>query len=300
MRTAFVLSGGAALGAAQAGMLRGLYEAGIVPDLLVGTSVGGLNAAFAASRPPVPATADALEPVWLGLRRADAFPLRPGRVLRGLAGGDHVVSDRGLRRLLARHLELDRLEDAAIPVHVVAYDVEAGAERLLSSGPAAGAVLATSAVPGLLPPVRLGGRLLVDGGVADNAPVSHAVALGAERIFVLSTQPVAAGPPRTAAGLALHAFTLLIGSRLRADVAHHAGAVELTVIEAALPAPVSPADFGQARALIAAGHAAARSSLIPTDPIPQENTPHVPDRPYLSLDRGVLRRGSAAPELARA
>ena len=70
MRTAFVLSGGAALGAAQAGKLRGLYEHGVTPDLLVGTSVGALNAAYVASRPQTPATADALGRVWLGLRRA--------------------------------------------------------------------------------------------------------------------------------------------------------------------------------------------------------------------------------------
>ena len=301
MRTAFVLSGGAALGAAQAGMLRGLYAAGIVPDLLVGTSVGGLNAAFAATRPQTPAGADALARVWLELRRADAFPVSAGRLVRGLARrGDHVVPDRGLRRLLDRHLEVERLEHAPIPLHVVAYDVEAGEERLLSSGPAAEAVLATSAVPGLLPPVRTGGGTLVDGGVVNNAPVSHAVALGAERIFVLSTQPAPGliAPPRTAVELALHAFTLLIGSRLQADVARFAGTVELTVIEAGVAARVSPTDFGHARELIAAGHAAARSSLVPSEPIPRRTRPHVPHRTHVPHARGVLRRGHPPAQLA--
>ena len=284
MRTAFVLSGGAALGAAQAGMLRGLYEAGVTPDLLVGTSVGALNAAFVASRPQTPATADALARVWLGLRRADAFPLDLRALVRGLRrGGDHVVPDRGLRRLLDRHLGLARLEDAAVPLHVVAYDVEAGEERLLSHGPAAEAVLASAAVPGLLPPVRRGAALLVDGGVVNNTPVSHAVALGAERVVVLSTQPArtAAAPPRGPVALALHAFTLLIGSRLEADAARFAGRVELLVVDAGGAGRVAPTDFTRARELVAAGHSAAHRALTTT--APQEIPTHVRDQPVLSL-----------------
>ncbi|MET0686720.1 MAG: patatin-like phospholipase family protein [Solirubrobacteraceae bacterium] len=284
MRTAFVLSGGAALGAAQAGMLRGLYEHGVTPDLLVGTSVGALNAAFVASRPQAPATADALARVWLGLRRADAFPVSPRALVRGLRRrGDHVVPDRGLRRLLDRHLGVRRLEDAAVPLHVVAYDVGAGEERLLSDGPAADAVLASAAVPGLLPPVRRDGAVLVDGGVVNNTPVSHAVALGAQRVVVLSTQPsrVAAAPPRGPVAMALHAFTLLIGSRLEADAARYAGRVELLVIDAAGAGRVAPTDFTRARELVAAGLAASRSALA--DPHPKETIRHALDQPLLSV-----------------
>ena len=76
-RTAFVLAGGAAL---EAGMVHALYERGIVPDLLVGTSAGALNAAFLASRPPTVATAGELAAIWRGLRRSDILPLRPRMV----------------------------------------------------------------------------------------------------------------------------------------------------------------------------------------------------------------------------
>jgi hypothetical protein len=76
-RTAFVLAGGAALGSMQAGMVHALYERGIVPDLLAGTSAGALNAAFPASRPPTVATAGDLAVIWRGLRRSDILPLRP-------------------------------------------------------------------------------------------------------------------------------------------------------------------------------------------------------------------------------
>src|SRR5258708_4238666 len=95
--TAFVLAGGASLGAMQAGMLRALYEHGIAPDLLVGTSAGALNAAFVASRPQTVATADALARVWRGLRRDDIFPINPRTLIGGLANQRrYLVPDRRL------------------------------------------------------------------------------------------------------------------------------------------------------------------------------------------------------------
>src|SRR5215208_2227041 len=101
---AFVMSGGASLGAIEAGMLRALYEAGIVPDLIVGTSAGALNAAFVASRPQIPETAEALADVWRGLRRGQVFPLNPLTGLLGFVGvRDHLVPPAGLRRLIGRH-----------------------------------------------------------------------------------------------------------------------------------------------------------------------------------------------------
>ena len=155
-----MLAGGAALGAMQAGMVRALYERGIAPDLLIGTSAGALNAAFLASRPATVATAEELAAVWRGLRRSDIFPLRPGTLISGLAGRhDHLITGRALRRLAARHLQSERLEQAAIPLHLVAFDLLAGTEVRLSDGPLADAVLAAAAIPGVLPPVRWRGRL---------------------------------------------------------------------------------------------------------------------------------------------
>ena len=101
-RTAFVLAGGAALGAMQAGMIHALYERGITPNLLIGASAGALNAAFLASRPATVATAQELAAVWRGLRRSDILPLRPATLLSGLAGRrDHLIPDHALRRLAA-------------------------------------------------------------------------------------------------------------------------------------------------------------------------------------------------------
>ncbi len=188
-RTAFVLSGGGSLGAVQVGMIQALYARGIAPDLIVAASVGAFNGAFLASRPGgVSATAAALAQVWLGLRREDVFPLGP---LTGLLGAtrrrDHVVGSHRRRALLHRWLEFDALERATIRLHVVATDLLTGAEVRLSTGNAVDAILASSAIPGVFAPVRRDGNLLVDGAITNNTPLSHAVDLGATRIYVLST-----------------------------------------------------------------------------------------------------------------
>src|SRR4029077_13691863 len=213
-RTAFVLAGGAALGAMQAGMVHALYERGIAPDLLIGTSAGALNAAFLASRPATVATAHELAALWRGLRRSDILPLRPATLLGGLTGRrDHLIPDTALRRLAARHLQSGRLEQAAIPLHLIPSDLRAGTEVRLSDGPLADAVLAAAAIPGVLPPVRWRGRLLADGGIADIPPVSHAGALGAPRLSVCPPQnPGDIGlprPPRAALAAMVHAVTVL-------------------------------------------------------------------------------------------
>ena len=95
-RTAFVLSGGASLGAMQVGMARALYERGTAPDLLVGPSAGALNAAFLATRPPTTATTDELAAVWRDLHRDDVFPIDARTLFGGLTNHrDHLVTDRG-------------------------------------------------------------------------------------------------------------------------------------------------------------------------------------------------------------
>jgi NTE family protein len=252
-RTAFVLSGGASLGAIQVGMLRALYERGLVPGFFVGTSAGALNAAFAATRPQTPDTADALADVWRGLRRGRVFPVNPLTGLLGFLGTrDHLVPDSGLRHIIAGHIESDRLEDFPIPLHVVAVDVVSGEEIRLSEGPAADAVMASAAIPGVLPPARWDGRTLMDGGVANNTPISHAVELGASVIYVLPTGHACAleEPPGSALGMALHAVSLLTQRRLIDDIAKHEGDAKLIVLPPPCPLAVQPIDFGHADVLI--------------------------------------------------
>lgn len=250
---AFVLSGGASLGVVQVGRLRALYERDIAPDLIVGTSAGAINGAFIASRPQTVETADALAQVWRGLRRTQLFPLNPLTGLLGFLGaGDHLVPESGLRRVIASHLECDELDGMPIPLHVVAVDVMTGEERLLSQGPALDAILASAAIPAVLPPVVWNDHVLVDGGVANNTPISHAITLGAERIYVLPTgQPCALDePPAGALGMALHAIGLLTHRRLIDDIERHRGDAELVVLPPPCPLSIQPIDFGHADELI--------------------------------------------------
>ena len=265
-RTAFVLSGGASLGAMQAGMLRALYERGITADMFIATSAGGLNAAFAASRPQTAQTANELADVWRELRREDVFPVHMPTIFGAITNRwDHFVPSKPLRRLAATHLRIPRLEDAAVPLHLVAFDLLTGNEIRLSHGPALDAVLAAAAIPGVLPPVPWGDHLLVDGGVVNNTPISHAIELGAERIFVLPAgdpdERGLATRPRGPLDAAVHACRVMVGARLQADLVSYANDAELIVLRAANRPRVQPNDFDQAELLIAEGLRGARRQL---------------------------------------
>jgi NTE family protein len=246
-------------------MLQALYERGVVPDVLVATSVGALNAAFVASRPQTVTTARELGRVWRNLRREDVFPVSMSALIGGFCGRrNHLVPDRGLRQLVRRHLEFEDLAGAAIPLHLVAFDLAAGRELVLSKGPAVDAVVAAASIPGVFPPVEIAERCLIDGGVINNTPISHAVELGAERIFVLPTRDPGSlpeRPPQSALDTAMYGLALLLEARLEADIARYSQDVELVVLPAANPAGVQPTSFDHADRLISQALVAARGEL---------------------------------------
>jgi NTE family protein len=263
---ALVLSGGAGLGAIQVGMLRAVYERGIEPDLIVATSAGAINGAFIANREQTADTADDLAAIWRHVSRGQIFPIKPLSGLLGFLGTRaHLVPDSGLRRLLAEHLDAELLEDLPIPLHVVAVDVITGEELLLSAGPLLEAVIASAAVPAVLPPVQWQDRQLMDGGVANNTPISHAIELGAREIYVLPTGHACAleTPPGSALGMALHALSLLTHSRLIADIELHRHDAKLIVMPPPCPLAVAPIDFAHAAELIE--RAAHDSRAFPQD-----------------------------------
>lgn len=261
MSTAFVLSGGGSLGAVQVGMLLALEEHGLTPDLLVGTSAGALNAAYLAGHGTGRAALEGLAASWIATRRSDIFRIDPPRHVLALSGArPSLFTDRGLRRLIERHLRFDVLEDASIPLHVIATDLLSGQEVVLSHGDAVSAVLASAAIPGMLPAVQREGMTLVDGAMADNAAISVAVRLGAERVIVLPTGYSCAltRPPGTALAVAMQSLDILIEQRLIADVAYFTEQVELSVLPPLCPLAIGPTDFSQARSLIDRAHAASR------------------------------------------
>jgi NTE family protein len=257
--TAFVLSGGASHGAVQVGMLQALAERRVRPDLVFGASAGALNAAWVAGDPNLERL-DALADVWTSLRARDVFPLRPITGLLGFLGRrDALVSPTGLRRLVAANLRFERLEDARIPLCVVATEVTSGREVALTAGSAVDAIIASATIPGVLPPVKVNGRTLMDGAVVNNTPISNAIDAGALVIYVLPTgyacdlQHV----PRSAIGMTLQAISLLVQQRLITDVRELQDQVDLRVLPPLCPLNISPADFSHARELIDRARASA-------------------------------------------
>lgn len=267
MTTAFVLPGGASLGSIQVGMAEVLIGAGIEPDLIVGTSVGALNGAWLASHLG-PAGVNELRDVWLSVRRRDIFPFSPIQCLLGLSGRrDSFVSSAALARWLAVRAPFYQLEQALIPLHLMATDVQTGEPVMLSTGDVIDSLLASTAIPGVYPPVELHGRLLFDGGIAANTAISQAVALGADTVYVLPTagsQPVSR--PRTAAAVGFIAVAHLLGHASHSEVMLNAGRCTLYVVPPPPAAGVSPFDFRHSRELMDAAAASARAWM--TEPVP--------------------------------
>lgn len=253
MTTAFVLSGGGSLGAVQVGMLQALTAHGIEPDLLVGTSVGAMNAAWVAAHGTSDEALATLAEVWTRLRRRDVFPVDVHTALRGILGRRaSLIRADALQELVTTHGGIATLDEATIPVHLVAADLLSGQTVTIATGSLATGVLASAAIPGVFPPVLRDGRYLIDGGVAHHTGVAEALELGATSIYVLPTGAACAlpAPPSSALGTAVHALTLLIEQRLAHDIAACAPAATIRVLPPLCPLRTLPVDFSRGAELI--------------------------------------------------
>jgi predicted acylesterase/phospholipase RssA len=199
--TAFVLSGGGARGALQVGAVRALLEAGIRPDVLIGTSIGAWNAAVLA-RFPIEEALERMTEAWrqsqpaqILLGRESGSSMPPHQALTGVLmlsairrvtqGYPSLYSDTGQKRLIAELLDGVTFEELRLPLRVIASDLIYARHKIFASGPVAPAVLASSAIPGIFPPVQIGESVYVDGGALDNTNLELALSLGARRIFLL-------------------------------------------------------------------------------------------------------------------
>ena len=246
---AFVLGGGGHAGAAEVGMLHALLEREIRPDLIVGTSVGALHGAMVAVRPEI-SSVQRLEAGWsqfaqLGvLGRSwltDAVSLVRTRT--------HVRSNAPLRRLAQQMLGVETFEELTVPFQCVAASIERSAEQWFSSGPLVDAILASSAVPGILPPVEIGGEHFIDGGIVNSIPIDRAVFLGAREIYVLHAgrieQPLSV--PKGLRDVGLIAFEVARRHRFIRELAAAPEDVRVHVLPTGDPAPPRYNDLAQLR-----------------------------------------------------
>jgi NTE family protein len=243
-------------------------EAGQHPDRLYGTSAGALNAAWLAAEPTLEGL-EALARLWTVVKRRDVFPLSAPRAIAGFAGRkDHLVSSTALAKWLRSTALLRRLEDGVLPLTVVATDLETGEEVLLERGPAVPALLASSAMPGVFPPVRLGGRWLIDGSVVSDTPVGPAVRAGADRVFILPSVPTVPLPrPRSALNVILRSTSISLARHNLDAVKTWSGHCQLYLVPAPLVPGVSPFSFGRSPELIEAAYRLTSGWLAEARPV---------------------------------
>ena len=231
-KVGFVLGGGGHRGAFEVGMLKALTEAGITPDLVVGNSVGAFNGVAVAAEPS-PAMIEKLTSTWLHLPNTEVFQsplwMRAATILKHRT---HLHSSDPLRNMLEEFLPVREFKELAVPFQCVAACIEDAAEHWFSHGPLIPAILASSAVPGLLPPVEIEGRHYVDGGVVNSIPISRAVELGATEIYVMHVGHIDAPlePPSRPWDVAMVAFEIARRHRFRRDMSLLPGDIAVHVL----------------------------------------------------------------------
>lgn len=253
--TAFVLAGGGSRGAVQVGMLAELVERGITATRVYGASVGAVNGAAYAGDPTSRGVAH-LEGLWRSLSGDTIFPkARAGGPWTFFQQRRAVHASTGLRRLLEDGLRFERLEDAVIPLEVVATSLTDGRERWLTEGPAIDAVLASAAIPSIFPPVRIGDDVLIDGGVVDNVPIGRAIDAGATRVYVLLCGPLHYRPrtARRPVEAALTAFFVAVQARFSRELAMVPPGIEVVVFSGGGEPSAAYRDFSATVELITAG-----------------------------------------------
>jgi len=228
---AVVLGGGGVLGATQVGMLRALLESGIRPSLVVGTSVGAINGAAIAAAPNI-AGVENLAGLWASLAEAGMFTdnmlARASTLARYRT---HLYSPAPLRKLLAAHLPAT-FADLEVGFQCVASSIERAGAHWFASGPLTEAVMASAAVPGLLPPVVIDGEHFLDGGLVHSIPIGRALTLGATDVYVLHVgrieQPLK--PPRSLWDVCLTSFELARRHRFVEEMANLPAEVRVHVL----------------------------------------------------------------------
>ncbi|HEY7626494.1 MAG TPA: patatin-like phospholipase family protein [Ilumatobacteraceae bacterium] len=247
---AFVLPGGGALAAYQVGVLDALTNAGLRPDRLIGVSAGAMNAAFYAWA----SDADGirrLEKIWASVRRRDLLRVEPWRLALALAGKrSSFLDNRHGVAFLRRHLGVRQIELAPIPLSIITTDLGTGRPYVIDSGDVVSAIVASSAFPGVFPPVEIGGRSLIDGGVVADVPLDVAAEMGAASVIVVTVPALAPTPvPRHPVSVVLRSSTWGVEAHGRTTVARPPQGLEVVEIPSR-PSAITTFDVNSAATTI--------------------------------------------------
>ena len=258
-RIALVLGGGGSKGALQAGFYRAVCELGIKIDLVVAASIGALNGAFiAAGMPP-----RIIMQEWARVRRRDIFSLNWTLLRRG-AAADSIYTFRNLRQFLAARLPVSTFEELRVPFIVVTTDLQTGRPYLWEKGNLLEAVLASCAIPGIFPPVQgPQGRWVIDGSLADNVPVSTALARGADQVVGILCQvgKERAAETRGLARLLGRAFGIATDRKWQLEAPRYSLRPEILIIDPEHDIQVDALDFSKGAELAKIGYQASRQIL---------------------------------------
>lgn len=268
---AFVLGGGGVLGAVEVGMLRALFRAEIRPDVVIGSSIGAINAAMVA-REPEPAVIDDLVRLWASPEMNEVYGDSVPRQMRRFATRNHLHPPQPLRRMLERHLGPDlSFAEMRVPLHVVAASIQRAAEHWFTEGQVLPAVMASAAVPGVLPPVQIGGEHFIDGSFVRPTPITRAVELGAEDIYLLQVgrleKPLS--PPQRPWEAATVAMELARRARFAEELAATPAGVRVHVLPGGAEADESPwayRDPAGVRQRVSSAYIASRDYLAALGP----------------------------------
>lgn len=254
-------------------MLRALLERRIIPDLVVGSSVGALNGATLAAGPELSSVVRMAE-TWTKLQAKDVFSSSVvAQVANLVRHGNYLHDNASLRRLIDESVGGRGFEDLAVPFECVAACIEDASARWFSSGSLTDAVLASCAVPGLLPPVEIDGRHYLDGGLVASVPVGRALELGATRVFVLHVGRLERelSVPTRPWEVATVAFEIARRHQFTDDMARVPEGVEVHVLPSGGRVPALSVRYrrpASVAARIDAAHAAASEYLDALNPDP--------------------------------
>ena len=260
---AFVLSAGGNHGAIQVGMLRALVEREVQPDIVLGSSIGAVNGAAYAQDPSLTGVAR-LEELWRGLDEVDLFA--GGWLPSALAAarrGEAIHSSDRFRGVLEGMLKVERFEDLRVPFQCVATDVHAAHEVWFSTGRLVEPVLASAALPGILPAVEIDGVRYLDGAIVNDVPISRAIALGATTVYVLHCGTIdrPRPEPKRPLDVVVQAYWIARRHRFKRDLEQLPPWVEAIVLPTGDTPSLRYNDFTHSGELMLAAHTASQQFL---------------------------------------